>query len=515
MKTIKYTICTVLLSAILIGCSEKFLEESPDNRLQIDSLDKAYELLVYASNDGSYAFLEQLTDNVGYIAENSHYPGLDNELFNWEESQIESQDSPNYYWNNGYRAIAQANAVLHYIDNLAGNEDYRNHIKGEALLFRAYNHFMLVNIFAKQYDTATAPSDQGIPYVEKLETDLIVSYENNTVQEVYDFIERDMVKGLQLIDDSFITEGKKYHFTKKAAQAFASRFYLWTGNNQKCIDYSSEVLGGNPEQYIKDYDKILYAGGADESGVAFIDTGDRSNLMVARRETGYSLYYNYKDRLTLSKVYEIYNAQKIGLNADARAQIIYYGNVDYTSLRIAKNYRYFKRNSLSSNIGLPYRIDILFRGEEVLLNRAEAYSNLSMTEEGVADLELLLKNRYTDNFAILKEFYTWEVYYGFLEDIAGLDRAGVLADLIIKERRREFTEEGMRWFDIKRYGYSVSRANGNVLTENDTRKALPIPATAQEALGINIESDTETNNNGKLEIEALITPEFLELTKNN
>ncbi|MFV0565505.1 MAG: RagB/SusD family nutrient uptake outer membrane protein [Flavobacteriaceae bacterium] len=495
MKLAKQILYTTLVLTAFMGCSD-FLEEEPDNRLQIDSVDKAAELLVYASNEASYAFLEQMTDNVAYIAENVHLSGLDNELFNWEESIKDYEDTPTYFWNKGYLAIAQTNAVLSTIDGIDGDETEKNHVKGEALLFRAYNHFMLVNVFAKQYDSLTAVSDQGIPYMEKMETHLITEYQNNTVQEVYDFIERDMLKGLSLIDDSYITSGKKYHFTKKAALAFASRFYLWTGNNEKCIAYSSDVLGNTPENYIKDYSVILNAGGSSASGIAFIDTDDDSNLMVARRETGYSLRYSYKDRLNINTLYDIFNVrefyQVFGTYVDVRPQIAYYGNGDYTSLRLAKNYEYFKRKSLSSNIGDPYRIDVLFRGEEVLLNRAEAYSNLGMTEEGVADLELLMENRYTE--AVLANFNAWASSYEFIEGVAGLDRAGVLADLIIKERQREFTEEGMRWFDIKRYGISVSRANGNILTADDSRKIIAIPQIAAQSLGIDMENNTDSNN---------------------
>ncbi|XLL74012.1 RagB/SusD family nutrient uptake outer membrane protein, partial [Myroides odoratimimus] len=38
-------------------------------------------------------------------------------------------------------------------------------MRAEALLARAYNHFMLVNLWAKHYNPATAESDLGIPYV--------------------------------------------------------------------------------------------------------------------------------------------------------------------------------------------------------------------------------------------------------------------------------------------------------------------------------------------------------------
>ncbi|MFV0376753.1 MAG: RagB/SusD family nutrient uptake outer membrane protein [Mangrovibacterium sp.] len=511
MKQINH-ICYVALVALSASCTNGFLEEDPDNRLEINTLKKANELLVYASNEGSYAFLEQMTDNVSYIADNMHLSGLDDEIFNWKESLNEDQDGPIYFWNNGYYAIAQANAVLSRIDELEGDEAYKKHIKGEALLFRAYNHFMLVNIFAMPYSSATLTS-QGIPYVEELETNLNTKYTNNTIGEVYEKIERDMLDGLSLIDDSYIREAPKYHFNKKAALAFASRFYLWTGNNEKCIDYSTQMLGSAPSQYIRNYSLLFNAGGSAAAGVAFINTAEKSNLLVARRETLYSLRYDAKDRLSTSQFQSIFLLNILGSSGNARALIAYYGNSSYTCVRLAKNYEYFRRTSLSSNIGYPYRIDVLFRGEEVLLNRAEAYSNLGKTDEGIADLEILLKARYLDDLSFLGDFAIWVNYYDIIEEVAGLDEAGVLADLIERERRREFMEEGIRWFDIRRLGLTVSRANGNVLTANDSRKAVAIPELARESLGIGIGENSETASE-RLNPQSP-TPGLLELINNN
>ena len=61
--------------------------------------------------------------------------------------------------------------------------------ESEALLTRAYAHFMLVNLFAKHYDQTTASSDPGIPFVDTPETVFIQQYERNSVQQVYDRIE--------------------------------------------------------------------------------------------------------------------------------------------------------------------------------------------------------------------------------------------------------------------------------------------------------------------------------------
>ena len=94
-------------------------------------------------------------------------------------------------------------AVIDQLPNedLKGDESERGEvrrqaIKGEALLARAYAHFMLVNLFAKHYDPNTATSDLGIPYVTTPETEFIKEYNRASVARVYDLVEQDMLEGI-------------------------------------------------------------------------------------------------------------------------------------------------------------------------------------------------------------------------------------------------------------------------------------------------------------------------------
>ena len=91
--------------------------------------------------------------------------------------------------------------------------------RGEAYLIRAYNHFVLVNVFCKAYG-ATSASDPGIPYVTEPERTVNVHYERGTVAETYAKIEEDLKLGLKYVNDNFY-EQTKYHFNKKVANAFA------------------------------------------------------------------------------------------------------------------------------------------------------------------------------------------------------------------------------------------------------------------------------------------------------
>ena len=53
-----------------------------------------------------------------------------------------------------------------------------------------------------------------------------------SVAEVYDLIERDILEGIDLIDDSKY-HVPAYHFNRNAANAFAARFYLFKRDYEK------------------------------------------------------------------------------------------------------------------------------------------------------------------------------------------------------------------------------------------------------------------------------------------
>ena len=73
--------------------------------------------------------------------------------------------TPPHTWEAHYMAIANANEVLKAIDKMEMTDKLERR-KGEALICRAYAHFVLVNVFCQHYDPAH-PDDLGIPYMEK------------------------------------------------------------------------------------------------------------------------------------------------------------------------------------------------------------------------------------------------------------------------------------------------------------------------------------------------------------
>lgn len=478
----------------IVGC-DAFLDEPPDNRVQLDNLEKASQLLTNGYSVASPAFTDWMTDNVTFTQGTTIRQNHE-QLFSWTDGTTgpDEQDSPEFFWNETYNAIAHANEVLAVINDIPTTseeeEAHKDAIKGEARLIRAYGHFMLVNIFAPHYDPETADTDLGIPYIKTPETTFLAKYERNTVAEVYEEIEDDLLRGLDLINDNFYSNSGKYHFNRNAALAFASRFYLYRAADandiQSCIRYSDRLLGSDPGPFVRDMttNEFRNAKSSIDAYPQLYNSPDlQSNLLLMRK-------------ITLTHV--PFFAHGIGRNehSDLFALNPFTGSTDERenpALQMGINavlpLRYeilFQRSSLNSNTGLYYCIAPIFRGEEVLLNRIEANAYFGNNSKAIADLQVFVERRYRgDDITVTME--SLRSWFGAENDPEFTDLL-ILLNFVILERQKEFLVQGMRWFDIKRFGFEVvhiTPENGAILLEaDDPRKALQIPQSAIDVGGL-------------------------------
>lgn len=468
-----------LTLGVLSGC-DKFLEENPDNRVELNNPDKAAQLLTNAYSNSSYSFVEWMSDNVSYTFGTTKLPEHD-QAYTWSEFTGIDQDTPSQFWTSTYDAIAHSNEVLAVIDGMEGDKAQKQAVKGEALLTRAYGHFMLVNLFAKHYDPATADDDPGIPYVKEPETVFIKKYARNSVEEVYDEIEDDILNGLDLVDESFYANSGKYHFTRNAALAFASRFYLFKGDLAECIKYSNQLLGGDPALYVKNIPALLEERINTEDYVRLYHSpNDDSNLLLMRQISNFHLpnLGHWPTRPLYSSIYENNPFDLV----DERQDPAWVAGEN--GLAATKYEFLFERSSLTSNVGFNYTIFLAFRGEEVLLNRAECNILQNNVTAGLTDLALLASRRYRDipNITAAQLLNGLRAYYN-----SNNDQLNAFI-YTMEERQKEFMHEGLRWFDIKRYKLPVEHVlqDGSTakLEAEDNRKVLQIPKAAIDVGGL-------------------------------
>lgn len=467
---IKSVIAIIGITLMLNGCDD-FLNTEPDNRLQLDDIEQVQALLVNAYPEGSWLFTEWMTDNVGLTPNDIFLPHMV-EIYSFEDVTEKMQDTPTYYWTSAYRAIAHANQALDALDQLASADpDHEKALRAEALICRSYAHFMLVNLFAKPYDPQTASSDLGIPYVKDIERELIVQYTRNSIAEVYELAEKDLLEGIELKQQSSekYYSAIKYHFNMNAVWGYASRFYLFKKDYQKCIEYSNKLLGaGYYPSFIKDFSKVN-VGHPTRNAQRFTAYDDASNLMLARIEVFAHPFYQIGYRLS----FDIFNQIFFQDQSDVRGVQSFIGNQARTVVYLPKHHWAVKDNAF------PYMIVTQFRGEEVFLNRLEALLLSGKTAEMEQQLAQFVANRYraTGETLAYEDFY--REYTGTL--YPNHTKNETLLKIILDERRREFVDEGLRWLDIRRHmliPIQHEDINGVVHTLTEDKLTMQIPADA-------------------------------------
>lgn len=473
MKSYIY-ILSIAIGLLGWSCDE-YLDTAPDERQEIKKLTDVSELVANSYCEASYLFLEWMSDNAVALSRNDQKEWM-TQNFMWKPvTASEGQDTPVYFWSQTYTAIAHANQALDAIDAVENTDgDFKKAIKGEALVSRAYNHFLLANIFCQHYDETTASSELGIPYITEPETELIVKYERGTLQETYEKIEKDLLEGMSLLSDDYYVGSGKYHFNKGAAYAFTSRFYLFKKDYANCIKYSNLLLGDgllNPV-FVRDMEKVF----TGTSGIAmadnFTDPNSVTNLLNVRKETlsVTKSYRGYRSNATVMD--QVFLINRLG-SADFRDARWGYRD-DTRPPKYAHRWRY-----TTATTGYPYYIHNELRTEEVILNRCEAYvlTNVDGTtdnlDKAMADYNVMAANWYADFVPLTPQIIinAYEAY-----------NAENMMKFIISERRKELFREGIRWFDIKRFKISITHSSvtgeTSVLETNDLRKAVQIPAGA-------------------------------------
>lgn len=483
MKKTRIYIGMLLLSAGTFTACDNFLSEVPDNRTQLTNKETISELLVSAYPGGTYAeFAETMSDNVFDSGNLPNTTPTNTENFNWEVVQEIDGDTPSYYWDACYTAIAAANQALQAIEKLGDTPDLQG-LKSEALLARAYNHFMLLQFWAPAYNPETADTDLGIPYVTEPEEVLIKDYKRNTVAEVFEFLEADIEEGLKGVTNQYIQP--KFHFNVDAAKAFASRFYLMKGDWNRVLELSSK-LAGTPNT-IRDY-AAWNSLGIYEMMSDYAKVEHQTNLLIA---TQYSVYggrsiSSNRFNLTGADLDEYFSRDLNPYGKDWRyRRVSSNGNI---TVFVPKFDEYFKVTNPNAGIGYPFVTYVLLSNDELFLNRIEAHVMTNDFDSAVKELGYFIGKRtegynaLSDKLTIDKVKQLYPVIEGELTPFYDLSADQIpLLKAVLDNRRREFVHEGLRWLDIKRFEIVVNRFRlneivpYNTLEKKDNRRLVQIP----------------------------------------
>ena len=526
IKNIIYKGSLMLASvAILASCSDQ-LDTLPDNRTTLDTPKKIAGLLVTAYPDRTPTlFNEWMSDNTDYMgAQNSQGNRGGDQYFFWQEQTEGGNDSPEQVWMLYYEGVYKANEALAAIEDQGGpKNDILRNSKGEALLIRAYDHFILANEFCRPYNGKTSTKDAGLYYATGIADFSAAAEQSNrgTVADVYAKIAADIEAGIPLLNDTY--EVPKYHFNKQAAYAFATRFYLYYEKWEKAKEYADKLLGSNPAASLRDY-RALQAMPLSKSeqavkiAEAYCSASADCNLLVQTSVSNagmalapwlISKRYTLTNYLAETELFQSNNIWGTSSNLIWKPFTVNQGESNFALLM--KLPREFEVVNTTTGTGYLHTLNVDFTMDEALLNRAEAEIMLGQNDAACADMTIWMKNFFNTNVTLTPtsvQTYFKTVPYAYADaakmvpsfkkhisprftiDAEGSVQESLL-QCLLNFRRIETVHQGMRWMDIRRYNIEIPRrligANGKPsknldwLEKDDPRQVVQIPQSIREA----------------------------------
>lgn len=413
------------LSLTTIGC-DSYIDLTPKGKVTVDSVAQYYQLIVNPLRSYYPSAFIMLSDNqwakesdiLGY--ESISHDGIN---FTFNENADRTLVGDNGLYENMYAFIMRSNLIIDNIDDAQGPQDIKVLAKAEARVFRAWDHFLAVNTYAKAYDPATAAQDGGVCIMDHY--DLEATPSKSTVAEVYDFIISELEASAPLLQEKPVNI---YHPNKAFAYALLAKVYLFHRDWEKAKTAAEASLAINSA--LADYNLINNAGG----------TARYRNF--AKENNPEVLSYHWISGWGGAEQVAFYH---YGMISPELKNLFESNDLRYKLFLIDKGpniTNYFDSgsgaaiwNPVNQNLDRFNYMTVGLRTAEVYLIAAEANARLNNLSVAVGYVNRLRANRFS----------------GGNTDIATPSTQKELMDQIILERRKEILFGFSRFFDLKRF----------------------------------------------------------------
>lgn len=269
----KYTILKygMLAGAMLFGGCSNWLDVNPKSQVKQevlfesesgfqDALTGIYTMMARTDMYGGHetmGFLDMVAQTYTEVV----YTYEDALKYNYEETNVKG--CIDGFWKGNYKAIANCNQILAYVDKQKGlfSSGVYEAVKAEAMALRAFLHFDLLRGFAFSY--ASGKDEPAIPYVDKVTNKPVAQL---TVAEVLERIIAETEEARKLIrkvdplgpaydtytEDGYKTEDfiqgggfglyRKSKLNYYGMTAFLARVYLYKGDKGNALACAKEVI---------------------------------------------------------------------------------------------------------------------------------------------------------------------------------------------------------------------------------------------------------------------------------
>ena len=205
MKTTKYSnnrplafvAGILLLAACLVTSCDDELDIVPKGKTTLESLTDLESLLNQEwtlEKNPSADILMICGEAEGYALNVPGTMGMKNSLsyayLTYDETvDREALSTYDYRYQQAYIYINYMNVLISKMPSVKGDEKKKAQCIAEARIMRAYLHWIIANIYAKQYDESTADKEGGIAYVDDI--DASSQKQKLTLKETYERILED------------------------------------------------------------------------------------------------------------------------------------------------------------------------------------------------------------------------------------------------------------------------------------------------------------------------------------
>jgi hypothetical protein len=484
----QFSTILILFSAIMLGgCKKDYLEVTPTNAISsidafkttenawaaINGIHRSLYIKYYGNQDqggqgSNMIYMDLMGEDLVHTGQPTTFWLT---AYRWTAQRTPTSNVPYFNYRFYYTIVANANMIIDNIENASGPQADKNTIRAQALAYRAWCFYQMVQLFGERYDASGANSTLGLSLVTSSEN--INAVPRSTVAETYVQINKDLDDAIQLFQNG-TTRRNKSHLNLNVAQGLKARVALTQQNWAVAVEMAREARKGftlMPSTEIlkgfNNYDNQEWIWGI---------------RMTAEQQIDFFSFFGYMSA--------DFNASNIRQNPKAIFSRLY-NQIPATDIRkqlwdptgtntafpippggIRRPYmhrKFLKAPGQDLSIGdIP-----LMRASEMYLIEAEALVHQGQNGPAQDILFTFVRTRDAS--------YTKSIRTG-----------SALVDEILIQRRVELWGEGFRFYDLKRLNQPLDRTGGN--QNASFAVTLSVPAGDRRWVWLIPQPEIETSN---------------------